>query len=140
MRSVAIEIFSSDGRNHLVVFSDVAMRDEVFQKMISIISVKYARGERSVGLSSKKKQSKRRCHANVNLSSGADASGIAGAQTGDSADSNVRDRLMGTILKKSPLTQKWVNGQISNFQYLMHLNTLAGMKESEKPYCYLINL
>lgn len=24
------------------------------------------------------------------------------------------------------VTQRWLNGQISNFQYLMHLNTLAG--------------
>ncbi|CAG0920538.1 unnamed protein product [Notodromas monacha] len=30
------------------------------------------------------------------------------------------------ILKSSGLTQKWVNRQISNFQYLMHLNTIAG--------------
>lgn len=41
LRQVAIELFSSDGRNHLVVFSDVAVRDEVFQKLASIISVKY---------------------------------------------------------------------------------------------------
>lgn len=38
---------------------------------------------------------------------------------------------MGTILKKSPLTQKWVDGKISNFQYLIHLNTLAGMLRAE---------
>lgn len=41
LRSVAIEIFSSDGRNHLVVFSDMTVRDEVYQKMMSIISIKY---------------------------------------------------------------------------------------------------
>ena len=28
--------------------------------------------------------------------------------------------------RTSNLTEKWVKGQISNFQYLMHLNTMAG--------------
>ena len=30
------------------------------------------------------------------------------------------------ILKASGLTQKWINREISNFEYLMHLNTIAG--------------
>eukprot|EP01125_Pyxidicula_operculata_P014591 TRINITY_DN4879_c0_g2_i1.p1 TRINITY_DN4879_c0_g2~~TRINITY_DN4879_c0_g2_i1.p1 ORF type:complete len:3297 (+),score=473.87 TRINITY_DN4879_c0_g2_i1:27-9893(+) len=30
------------------------------------------------------------------------------------------------ILKSSGLTEKWQSGQISNFEYLMHLNTIAG--------------
>lgn len=30
------------------------------------------------------------------------------------------------LLKASGLTQKWVNREISNFEYLMHLNTIAG--------------
>lgn len=30
------------------------------------------------------------------------------------------------LLKSSGLTQKWVNREISNFDYLMHLNTIAG--------------
>lgn len=30
------------------------------------------------------------------------------------------------LLKKSGLTQKWQRREISNFEYLMHLNTLAG--------------
>lgn len=41
LRNVAIELFSSDGRNHLVVFSDMFIRDEVYQKMMSILSLKY---------------------------------------------------------------------------------------------------
>jgi hypothetical protein len=31
----------------------------------------------------------------------------------------------GNILKRS-ITEKWRRGEISNFEYLMHLNTLAG--------------
>ena len=30
------------------------------------------------------------------------------------------------ILKRSGLTKKWQQGQISNFDYLMQLNTIAG--------------
>ena len=30
------------------------------------------------------------------------------------------------LLKSSGLTQKWINREISNFEYLMHLNTIAG--------------
>ena len=30
------------------------------------------------------------------------------------------------VLKASGLTQKWVTRQISNFEYLMQLNTIAG--------------
>lgn len=30
------------------------------------------------------------------------------------------------LLKSSGITQKWVNREISNFDYLMHLNTIAG--------------
>ena len=30
------------------------------------------------------------------------------------------------LLKNSGLTQKWVNREISNFEYLIQLNTIAG--------------
>lgn len=30
------------------------------------------------------------------------------------------------LLEKSKLTERWVRREISNFEYLMHLNTLAG--------------
>jgi len=48
----------------------------------------------------------------------ADAAGITGAQTGeeDNREQGVREKLTSMVWKKTPLTQKWVNGQISNFQ------------------------
>jgi hypothetical protein len=30
------------------------------------------------------------------------------------------------LANPSSLTERWVRGEISNFQYLMHLNTLSG--------------
>ncbi|XP_047001362.1 WD repeat and FYVE domain-containing protein 3 [Schistocerca americana] len=34
--------------------------------------------------------------------------------------------LLSTLIGETSVTQRWVRGEISNFQYLMHLNTLAG--------------
>ena len=34
--------------------------------------------------------------------------------------------IFSTLVGESNVTQRWVKGEISNFQYLMHLNTLAG--------------
>jgi len=41
LRQVAIELFSTDGRNHLVVFEDVPTREEVYQRLITL-TAKYA--------------------------------------------------------------------------------------------------
>ncbi|KAF2070943.1 hypothetical protein CYY_007734 [Polysphondylium violaceum] len=101
LRQVALEIFSTDGRNNLIVFKDEPTRDEVHNNLLRHL-------------------------ADNNYTIGGDASGISGSQTGvDEQDLGVRDRLT-SIWRKSPLTTKWQQGQISNFQYLMHLNTLAG--------------
>jgi WD40 repeat protein len=34
--------------------------------------------------------------------------------------------LLSSLIGETSVTQRWVRGEISNFQYLMHLNTLAG--------------
>lgn len=34
--------------------------------------------------------------------------------------------LLSSLMGEMSVTQRWVRGEISNFQYLMHLNTLAG--------------
>lgn len=38
------------------------------------------------------------------------------------------------LLRASGLTQRWVNREISNFEYLMYLNTIAG-KSQQSPGC-----
>ena len=35
-------------------------------------------------------------------------------------------RPVADVLKRSQITQKWVNREISNFEYLMALNTISG--------------
>lgn len=40
------------------------------------------------------------------------------------------------LLKSSGITQKWINREISNFDYLMHLNTIAG----EFVHIFILNI
>lgn len=44
-------------------------------------------------------------------------------------DSNEGSRLFKIVAKS--FSKRWQNGEISNFQYLMHLNTLAGRGYSD---------
>ena len=37
-----------------------------------------------------------------------------------------RTSFIGTLMGERSVTQRWEKGEISNFQYLMYLNTLAG--------------
>ncbi|XP_068651356.1 protein SPIRRIG-like isoform X2 [Aristolochia californica] len=92
LRPVAIEIFSMDGCNDLLVFHKKE-RDEVFRNLISM---------------------------NLPRSKMLDTT-ISGASK---QESNEGSRLF-KIMAKS-FSKRWQNGEISNFQYLMHLNTLAG--------------
>ena len=105
LQPVAIEIFSNDGRNYLVVF-DASERDEVYQNLAASIS-----------------------------SSGTTTADISGAQSSvdgsDAASSKLDVRMRLTFWRTedsllSNTTQRWLQGQISNFQYLVYLNTLAG--------------
>jgi hypothetical protein len=106
LQPVAIEIFSNDGRNYLVVF-DAAERDEVYQKLAASISI-----------------------------SGSTTEDISGAQSAseapaDTVSSRLDVRMRFTFWRTedsllSHTTQKWQQGTISNFQYLVYLNTLAG--------------
>ncbi|XP_058839532.1 WD repeat and FYVE domain-containing protein 3-like [Topomyia yanbarensis] len=47
---------------------------------------------------------------------------------GQSRTANVEQssNLFSSLIGETSVTQRWVRGEISNFQYLMHLNTLAG--------------
>ncbi|XP_065091196.1 WD repeat and FYVE domain-containing protein 3-like [Ochlerotatus camptorhynchus] len=47
---------------------------------------------------------------------------------GQSRSANVEQSsgIFSSLIGETSVTQRWVRGEISNFQYLMHLNTLAG--------------
>lgn len=99
LQPIALEIFSNDGRNHLLAFPP-NVRNKVYQRLLAT----------ATGLSDSASQSVagQKRAANVEQSAGLLSTMTAG--------------LMG----ETSVTQRWVRGELSNFQYLMHLNTLAG--------------
>lgn len=95
LQPMALEVFSSDGRNQLLAFQR-KIRNKVYHRF----------------------------HAN--------ATGIADSAqqsvAGQKRTANVEQAagLLSNLIGETSVTQRWVRGEISNFQYLMHLNTLAG--------------
>ncbi|CAI4227406.1 unnamed protein product [Auanema sp. JU1783] len=98
LQPIALELFSADGRNYLLAFPK-KMRDRVYEKLLSMAKSKITIASESVG--------------------GQKAS-LAVEQSGRASILN------SLLLGQQSVTQRWLNGQITNFQYLMHLNTLAG--------------
>ncbi|KAI3773056.1 hypothetical protein L6452_04254 [Arctium lappa] len=92
LRPVAVEIFSMDGCNDLLVFHKKE-REEVFRNLLAL---------------------------NLPRNSMLDTT-ISGS---------VKQESTFKIMAKS-FSKRWQNGEISNFQYLMHLNTLAGRGYSD---------
>ncbi|KAJ8632836.1 hypothetical protein MRB53_026172 [Persea americana] len=97
LRPVAVEIFSMDGCNDLLVFHKKE-RDEVFKNLVAMNLPRNSMLDTTISGSSKQ-------------------------------ESNEGSRLF-KIMAKS-FSRRWQNGEISNFQYLMYLNTLAGRGYSD---------
>ncbi|KAK9669660.1 hypothetical protein RND81_13G146400 [Saponaria officinalis] len=92
LRPVAIEIFSMDGCNNLLIFHKKE-REKVFRNLVAM---------------------------NLPRNSMLDTT-ISGTTKQESDEGS---RLFRPTAKS--FSERWQNGEISNFQYLMHLNTLAG--------------
>ncbi|KAI9119166.1 hypothetical protein K1719_009841 [Acacia pycnantha] len=97
LRPVAIEIFSMDGCNDLLVFHK-REREVVFKNLVAMNLPRNSMLDTTISGTSKQ-------------------------------DSNEGSRLFKAMDKS--FTKRWENGEISNFQYLMHLNTLAGRGYSD---------
>ncbi|KAJ4958566.1 hypothetical protein NE237_025677 [Protea cynaroides] len=97
LRPVAVEIFSMDGCNDLLVFHK-REREEVFKNLVAMNLPRNSMLDTTISGSSKQ-------------------------------EGNEGSRLF-KIMAKS-FSKRWQNGEISNFQYLMHLNTLAGRGYSD---------
>ncbi|OMP04932.1 hypothetical protein COLO4_09186 [Corchorus olitorius] len=97
LRPVAVELFSMDGCNDLLVFHKKE-RDEVFKNLVAMNLPRNSMLDTTISGSTKQ-------------------------------ESNEGGRLF-KIMAKS-FSKRWQNGEISNFQYLMHLNTLAGRGYSD---------
>ncbi|KAK3895111.1 hypothetical protein Pcinc_001157 [Petrolisthes cinctipes] len=95
LQPIALEIFSSDGRNYLLALPR-KLRNKTYQRLLMVCT----------GLSDNAQQS------------------VEGQRR--SASVEQPGGLFSSIIGETSVTHRWVRGEISNFQYLMHLNTLAG--------------
>ncbi|XP_027161043.1 protein SPIRRIG [Coffea eugenioides] len=97
LRPVAIEIFSMDGCNDLLVFHKKE-REDIFRNLVAMNLPRNSMLDTTISGSTKQ-------------------------------ESNEGSRLFKVMAKS--FSKRWQNGEISNFQYLMHLNTLAGRGYSD---------
>lgn len=98
LQEIAMEIFSNDGRNYLLVFPRKC-RNKVYDRLVAL----------TPDLTDSASQSIAGQRRTVNIESNSGGSFLLNALIGEKS-----------------VVQRWERGEISNFQYLMFLNTLAG--------------
>lgn len=105
-RDVAIEIFFVDGRSYLLTVSKPQLRDELYQKILAVTA---NITDRSVVI-------------------GEDGWRIELLQNPTDETQNLGAKFTSVFstTTSNPVTRKWVKGEISNFHYLMLVNTMAG--------------
>ncbi|KAI1825841.1 beige/BEACH domain-containing protein [Xylaria intraflava] len=106
-RDVAIEIFFTDGRSYLLTTKDLTTRDEVFSRLAS-------KTPHTAGPSS--------------LPNPEDAWRLESLKMFEESPQTFGSKF-GNIFNYSPwnpIMRKWQRGEISNFHYLMLVNTMAG--------------
>ncbi|CAJ2504012.1 Uu.00g114060.m01.CDS01 [Anthostomella pinea] len=106
-RDVAIEIFFTDGRSYLLTAKNPAMRDEVFARLAH--KTPHTAGPNS-------------------LPNPEDAWRLESLKMFEEAPQTFGSKF-GSIFNSSPwnpIMRRWQRGEISNFHYLMLVNTMAG--------------
>ncbi|KAL8836045.1 MAG: hypothetical protein Q9170_003058 [Blastenia crenularia] len=106
-RDVAIEVFFDDGRSYLLTTNNTNLRDQLYQKLLSKSPTTHRRSP-----------------------STADEGSWRFDSIQDPADhpQSLGSRFTNVFAQSSsnPTTRKWMQGAMSNFNYLMHVNTMAG--------------
>ena len=103
---MGIEVFLADGRNYLLLF-DINVRDEIYTRLTRGASAYTVKSVDSVS-----------------------GTGIEGDNFSSAFSSKFQNIFYGTS-PLSVLTSKWERREITNFQYLMNLNTLAGRTHND---------
>lgn len=106
-RDVAIEVFFTDGRSYLLTQMNPTIRDELFVKMMN-------KAPHTSAASA--------------LPNPEDSWRLENLKVVDEAPQGFGSRI-GTLFNTGPWTpimKKWQKGEVSNFHYLMMVNTLAG--------------
>lgn len=106
-RDVAIEVFFVDGRSYLLTTSTPPLRNQLYQKLLEKASSATDRASAAIGEDLWRIESVR--------NPGDETQTFGSKFTSVFAQSNF-----------GPATKKWVKGEISNFHYLMLVNTMAG--------------
>ena len=100
LQPIALELFSADGRSLLLAFpvshGYQSDRNKAYHKLLTFCP--------SLTTSAAQSVSGQKASTSVEGSSG----------------------IISSLIGEKSVTQRWERGEISNFQYLMHLNTLAG--------------
>lgn len=105
-RDVAAEVFFIDGRSYLLTANTPTLRDELFRKLVEKVSNS---GDRAI-LSNEESW---RMDSIRNL---------------EESRQTLSSRLTNVFVQNlsNPATRSWIRGEISNFHYLMIVNTMAG--------------
>jgi hypothetical protein len=120
LQAVGIEFFQSNGSNFLLVFPSPQQRNVAFDK---IMNEDLSDDVTDASLST--------AQAEATVSSGS-APPVTGSVASNKLTlSSLSNSLVSTLSSissrfKKSVTQLWTDGQLSNFSYLMYLNTLAG--------------
>lgn len=117
LRDVGFELFFKNGASLLLTFNDSAKRNKIFNKLNSSITQKVEDKNFEDALQLSSKQTVRKNTRFPVDSTGAESTPFSIVDSFLSQTSDV---------STSQITSKWCNGDISNFQYLMYLNTIAG--------------
>ena len=104
LQEIAMEIFSNDGRNYLLVFQRKC-RNKVYERLIALTP---------------------------DLNDSASQS-IAGQRRSTNIEQNTG--ILNALIGEKSVVQRWERGEITNFQYLMFLNTLAGRSYNDLMQC-----
>ena len=106
-REVAIEVFFVDGRSYLLTANTPSIRDDVYQKLLSKASVVADRASSAASEVAWR---------------------IDAVRNPDDETQTFGSKFTSVFVQHTanPATRKWVKGEISNFHYLMLVNTMAG--------------
>ena len=106
-RDVAIEVFFVDGRSYLLTVASPELRNELHQKLLTKASNVAVNGSSAVSDEAWRVETLKSTDDNP--------------QTFGSRLTNVFNQS-----NSNPATKRWLKGEISNFHYLMLVNTMAG--------------
>ena len=106
-RDVAIELFFVDGLSYLLICKSPEFRDDLYQKLQTQLS---------------------KAADNANIDIVEDAWRSETLRHPEDRSQTLGSKFSGVFTQHSsnPATKKWIKGEISNFSYLMMVNTMAG--------------